>query len=94
MHNTSAHLHINGSACTHHHKQLYVGEICVPDFDMFHSKHTAAAMHAAARAISGGPVYVSDKPGPCVFVVVACVWCWVVVVTVGVGWEFTIMPKR
>ena len=42
---------------------LFVGEICVPDFDMFHSKHTAASMHAAARAISGGPVYVSDKPG-------------------------------
>jgi raffinose synthase len=30
---------------------------------MFHSKHPFAAMHAAARAVSGGPVYVSDAPG-------------------------------
>jgi raffinose synthase len=30
---------------------------------MFHSKHAAAALHAAARAVSGGPVYVSDRPG-------------------------------
>lgn len=34
-----------------------------PDWDMFHSKHPAALLHAAARAVSGGPVYVSDKPG-------------------------------
>jgi raffinose synthase len=30
---------------------------------MFHSQHSAAPMHAAARAVSGGPVYVSDAPG-------------------------------
>jgi raffinose synthase len=30
---------------------------------MFHSKHTAALLHASARAVSGGPVYVSDRPG-------------------------------
>ena len=30
---------------------------------MFHSAHPAAALHAAARAVSGGPVYVSDRPG-------------------------------
>jgi raffinose synthase len=30
---------------------------------MFHSAHPAGAFHAAARAISGGPIYVSDKPG-------------------------------
>lgn len=34
-----------------------------PDWDMFHSKHPAALLHATARAISGGAVYVSDKPG-------------------------------
>ncbi|WJX95861.1 galactinol--sucrose galactosyltransferase [Trifolium repens] len=34
-----------------------------PDWDMFHSLHPAAEYHASARAISGGPVYVSDKPG-------------------------------
>ncbi|MCI18628.1 putative galactinol-sucrose galactosyltransferase 2-like, partial [Trifolium medium] len=27
------------------------------------SLHPAAEYHAAARAISGGPIYVSDKPG-------------------------------
>ena len=33
------------------------------DWDMFHSKHPAALLHATARAVSGGGVYVSDKPG-------------------------------
>ena len=42
---------------------VMIGEICLPDFDMFHSKHSAATLHAVARALSGGPVYVSDKPG-------------------------------
>lgn len=35
----------------------------LPDWDMFWSAHPQGAFHAAARAISGGPVYVSDKPG-------------------------------
>jgi raffinose synthase len=30
---------------------------------MFQSKHPAAAVHAAARAVSGAAVYVSDYPG-------------------------------
>ena len=34
-----------------------------PDWDMFHSKHPAALLHATARAISGSGIYVSDKPG-------------------------------
>ncbi|XP_058193857.1 probable galactinol--sucrose galactosyltransferase 2 isoform X2 [Rhododendron vialii] len=42
---------------------LLLGEIMVPDWDMFHSKHDAAEFHAAARAIGGCSVYVSDKPG-------------------------------
>lgn len=33
------------------------------DWDMFHSQHPAALLHATARAVSGGGVYVSDKPG-------------------------------
>ena len=33
------------------------------DWDMFHSRHALGWYHAAARAVSGGPVYVSDKPG-------------------------------
>ena len=31
--------------------------------DMFHSDHSAALLHARARAASGGPVVVSDEPG-------------------------------
>ncbi|XP_040988889.1 probable galactinol--sucrose galactosyltransferase 2 [Juglans microcarpa x Juglans regia] len=42
---------------------LLLGEIVVPDWDMFHSKHDTAEFHAAARAIGGCAVYVSDKPG-------------------------------
>jgi raffinose synthase len=34
-----------------------------PDWDMFMSGHYTGSFHAAARAISGGPVYISDKPG-------------------------------
>ena len=35
----------------------------LPDWDMFHSRHDFAAYHAAARAVSGGPIYVSDAVG-------------------------------
>ncbi|KAL6882537.1 hypothetical protein ACP4OV_011227 [Aristida adscensionis] len=42
---------------------LLLGEIFIPDWDMFHSKHDSAEFHGAARALSGGGVYVSDKPG-------------------------------
>ena len=45
------------------YNSLFLGEICLPDWDMFHSKHQSAGLHAAARAIGGCPVYVSDKPG-------------------------------
>lgn len=45
------------------HTGLWFGEFILPDWDMFQSAHSAGAFHAAARAISGGPVYVSDKPG-------------------------------
>ncbi|MED6206779.1 putative galactinol--sucrose galactosyltransferase 2 [Stylosanthes scabra] len=42
---------------------LFLGEFMQPDWDMFHSLHPAAEYHAAARAIGGCPIYVSDKPG-------------------------------
>lgn len=45
------------------YNSLFIGEICLPDWDMFHSKHESAALHAAARAVGGCAVYVSDKPG-------------------------------
>ncbi|KAL1178451.1 hypothetical protein V6Z11_A03G098400 [Gossypium hirsutum] len=42
---------------------LLIGEIIVPDWDMFYSDHITAEFHGAARALSGSAVYVSDKPG-------------------------------
>ncbi|GFR50303.1 hypothetical protein Agub_g12493, partial [Astrephomene gubernaculifera] len=55
----SSHPHI--AACAYN--SLFLGALLQPDWDMFHSKHPAARLHAVARAVSGGPVYVSDKPG-------------------------------
>ncbi|KAI8570692.1 hypothetical protein RHMOL_Rhmol01G0055500 [Rhododendron molle] len=45
------------------YNSVFLGEFMQPDWDMFHSLHPAAEYHASARAISGGPVYVSDAPG-------------------------------
>ena len=45
------------------YNSLFIGEICLPDWDMFHSLHESAGLHAAARAVGGCPVYVSDAPG-------------------------------
>ncbi|PIN27052.1 Galactinol--sucrose galactosyltransferase [Handroanthus impetiginosus] len=42
---------------------LLLGEIVVPDWDMFQSNHYTAEFHGAARALGGCAVYVSDKPG-------------------------------
>ncbi|XP_010272533.1 PREDICTED: probable galactinol--sucrose galactosyltransferase 2 [Nelumbo nucifera] len=42
---------------------IFLGEIVVPDWDMFYSRHYAAEFHAVARAVGGCGVYVSDKPG-------------------------------
>lgn len=42
---------------------VYMGAIVQPDWDMFQSAHPAAVLHGMARAVSGGAVYVSDKPG-------------------------------
>ncbi|XP_017979161.1 PREDICTED: probable galactinol--sucrose galactosyltransferase 2 isoform X2 [Theobroma cacao] len=42
---------------------IFLGEVFVPDWDMFYSLHDAAEFHAVARAVGGCGVYVSDKPG-------------------------------
>lgn len=52
-------IHISSVA----YNSLFLGEFMQPDWDMFHSLHPAADYHAAARAVGGCPIYVSDKPG-------------------------------
>ncbi|KAJ8747380.1 hypothetical protein K2173_001492 [Erythroxylum novogranatense] len=42
---------------------IFLGEVFVPDWDMFYSLHESAEFHAIARAVGGCGVYVSDKPG-------------------------------
>jgi raffinose synthase len=56
-HSHAAHLYANASV------GLWFGQFMQPDWDMFQSSHEWGAFHAAGRALSGGPVYVSDKPG-------------------------------
>ncbi|KAL2465538.1 putative galactinol--sucrose galactosyltransferase 6 [Abeliophyllum distichum] len=41
------------------YNSVFLGDIMLTDWDMFHSLHPAAEYHGSARAISGGPVYVS-----------------------------------
>ncbi|KAF2192639.1 glycoside hydrolase family 36 protein [Zopfia rhizophila CBS 207.26] len=35
----------------------------LPDWDMFQTSHDWAWFHAAARCVSGGPIYITDVPG-------------------------------
>jgi len=42
---------------------LFLSPLVIPDYDMFQSNHASSYVHAVARAVSGGPVYVSDAPG-------------------------------
>lgn len=44
---------------------LYTSHLsALPDWDMFQSSlPTYGSMHAAARCISGGPIYITDSPG-------------------------------
>lgn len=42
---------------------LWTSTFSFPDWDMFQTHSAGAEMHAAARALSGGPVYVCDYPG-------------------------------
>ena len=35
----------------------------LPDWDMFQTVHDYSEFHAAARCVSGGPIYITDVPG-------------------------------
>jgi hypothetical protein len=37
------------------YNSVFIGEIALPDWDMFHSRHAVAALHAAARAVRRRP---------------------------------------
>ncbi|THC99737.1 hypothetical protein EYZ11_000787 [Aspergillus tanneri] len=46
------------------HNALFTRYLNVlPDWDMFQTSHPYATFHAAARCISGGPIYITDEPG-------------------------------
>lgn len=46
------------------HNALFTQRLnVVPDWDMFQTSHPYAFFHAAARCVSGGPIYITDVPG-------------------------------
>jgi len=46
------------------HNALFMQHLnVVPDWDMFQTVHAYSAFHAAARCVSGGPIYITDIPG-------------------------------
>lgn len=49
---------------TNAHNALLTRHLNVlPDWDMFQTDHDYSGFHAAARCISGGPIYITDVPG-------------------------------
>jgi raffinose synthase len=45
------------------YNSIYFSQMAFPDFDMFASDNPNAQIHAVARALNCGPIYVTDKPG-------------------------------
>jgi hypothetical protein len=45
------------------YNSIYFSQMVYTDFDMFETNNPTAVIHAVARALSGGPVYVTDHPG-------------------------------
>ncbi|ODH31435.1 hypothetical protein ACO22_03448 [Paracoccidioides brasiliensis] len=46
------------------HNALFTRHLnVIPDWDMFQTSHPYASFHAAARCVSGGPIYITDVPG-------------------------------
>lgn len=49
---------------TNAHNSLFTQHLNVlPDWDMFQTVHDYSGFHAAARCVSGGPIYITDVPG-------------------------------
>lgn len=49
---------------TNAHNSLFTQHLNVlPDWDMFQTVHDFSGFHAAARCVSGGPIYITDVPG-------------------------------
>jgi hypothetical protein len=46
------------------HNALFTQHLnVIPDWDMFQTIHAYSGYHAAARCVSGGPIYITDVPG-------------------------------
>jgi hypothetical protein len=46
------------------HNSLFTQHLnLLPDWDMFQTIHDYSDFHAAARCVSGGPIYITDVPG-------------------------------
>ncbi|PWI73367.1 glycoside hydrolase family 36 protein [Purpureocillium lilacinum] len=46
------------------HNSIFMQYLNVlPDWDMFQTVHDYSGFHAAARCVSGGPIYITDVPG-------------------------------
>ena len=46
------------------HNALFTQHLNIlPDWDMFQTSHEYSGFHAAARCLSGGPIYITDTPG-------------------------------
>ncbi|SCO79310.1 related to seed imbibition protein Sip1 [Fusarium oxysporum] len=49
---------------TNAHNAIFMQHLNVlPDWDMFQTVHEYSGFHAAARCVSGGPIYITDVPG-------------------------------
>ncbi|KAH7156292.1 glycoside hydrolase superfamily [Dactylonectria macrodidyma] len=49
---------------TNAHNSIFMEHLNVlPDWDMFQTVHEYSGFHAAARCVSGGPIYITDVPG-------------------------------